>query len=212
MYGRHPADVQVRLAWLRGGSPRGRPGGRTATTTPGTAPPAAAAAALGPCTSRQRPTGKQYVVWNIPQNDPDGGLVAHFWAGPSADEIKVLSPGTTVDTYTRSDSCRVVPDGGVWWEIGTPELATGGWVNAHYLVEAAAVPVDDQQDWPTIASAQVACVYEKDTNACDLLTSLGYGASGSYGLGNSYTQAPTPALQAQCAAKDIVACAELKTR
>ncbi len=172
----------------------------------------AAAAAPSACRADQRPTGRQYVVWNIPQNDPDGGLVAHQLAGASTDEIDVLPPGTTVDTDSRVASCRVVADGGVWWEIGTPLLATGGWVNAHFLVAVESVPVDDRQDFPTEASAQVACVYEKELTACQLLESLGYPKRTNYGLGNSYSQAPSAALQDQCTAGDILACAELRTR
>ncbi|MDH4145512.1 MAG: hypothetical protein OEY23_10155, partial [Acidimicrobiia bacterium] len=76
--------------------------------------------------------------------DPDGGLVPHHLPGANEPaitnpdgSINVLVDGTYVDTYGGTESCAIVADGGLWWEIGTPQLATGGWVNARYLITLA---------------------------------------------------------------------------
>lgn len=91
---------------------------------------------IGTCTSGQLATGGQYAVANIPDNDPDGGLVAHSLPGVNEPIRDVLTEGTVVDTFADAASCAVVSDGAVWWEIGTPQLATGGWVHSGFLAPA----------------------------------------------------------------------------
>ena len=78
-----------------------------------------------PCDNTQLPVAEQWIVI------ADGGLNARAFPvdGPI---IEVLPTGTVVDTVGDENSCGVVDDG-VWFEIGTPLLATGGWVSADFL-------------------------------------------------------------------------------
>lgn len=69
------------------------------------------------------------------------------------------------------------------------------------------VPVD----W-----AQLDCVYGGDSDACQVLTKIGFGADSNHGLGNSLSQTPTEFLLADCdtlsGAAGHLACAELDAR
>ncbi len=161
------------------------------------------------CTGAQLPSGGQYAVTNIPADDPDGGLVARPLPDPSSEQIDVLAEGTIVDTFIGPESCAVLSGGAVWWDIGTPQLATGGWVNTAFL---APVGGDDEQDSFDLEQAQISCVYEGVADACDLLTTFGYPAADNYGLGNSLSQAPDAVLDADCRAGDALACAEQAAR
>lgn len=62
------------------------------------------------------------------------------------DIIDVLPTGTIVDTFGEANSCGVLEDG-VWFEIGTPLLATGGWVHSDFLG-----PADDADTGTDAAS------------------------------------------------------------
>ena len=161
------------------------------------------------CDGSQLPSGGQYVVAAIPADDPDGGLVARQLPDPSSERIDVLAEGTIVDTFIDPESCAVISGGAVWWDIGTPQLATGGWVNTAYL---APIGGDDDQDSFDLEQAQISCVYDGMADACDLLTTFGYPADGNYGLGNSLSQAPDAAIEADCQAGDRLACAEQASR
>jgi hypothetical protein len=161
------------------------------------------------CRGAQLPSGGQYAVTNIPADDPDGGLVARPLPDASSEPIDVLAEGTIVDTFIGPESCAVTSEGAVWWDIGTPQLATGGWVNTAFL---APVGGDDEQDSFDLEQAQIACVYEGIGDACDLLTTFGYPADQNYGLGNSISQAPEAVIDADCRAGDALACAEQASR
>lgn len=161
------------------------------------------------CSGSQLPSGGQYAVTDIPADDTDGGLVARQLPDASSDQIDVLGQGTIVDTFIEPESCAVTSGGAVWWDIGTPQLATGGWVNSAFL---APVGGDDDQDSFDLELAQISCVYENITDACDLLTTFGYPAEDNYGLGNSLSQAPDAVLDADCRAGDALACAEQASR
>lgn len=161
------------------------------------------------CSGSQLPSGAQYAVAGIPADDPDGGLVARQLPDASAEAIDVLVEGTIVDTFIDPESCAVTAAGAVWWDIGTPQLAAGGWVNTAYL---APVGGEDDQDSFDLEQAQIACVYEGIADACDLLTTFGYPADGNYGLGSSLSQAPDGVIDADCRAGDALACAEQASR
>jgi hypothetical protein len=161
------------------------------------------------CSGSQLPSGGQYAVANIPGDDPDGGLVARQLPDASSEQIDVLAEGTIVDTFIDPESCAVTSGGAVWWDIGTPQLATGGWVNTAYLAPVAG---EDDQDSFDLEQAQISCVYEGIADACDLLTTFGYPADENYGLGNSLSQAPDAAIEADCQAGDALACAEQVSR
>jgi hypothetical protein len=161
------------------------------------------------CSGSQLPSGGQYAVADIPADDPDGGLVARQLPDASSEQIDVLAEGTIVDTFIDPESCAVISGGAVWWDIGTPQLATGGWVNTAYLAPVAG---EDDQDSFDLEQAQISCVYEGIGDACDLLTTFGYPADGNYGLGNSLSQAPDAAIEADCQAGDALACAEQVSR
>lgn len=166
-----------------------------------------------PCGSDQRPVAGEYAVVNIPADDPDGGLVARRLPGAGSEQLDVLPAGTIVEAFGNRELCAVAADGGVWWEIGTPRLATGGWVNSRFLepLGGGSGEGGGQDDFDTTL-AQLACVYQGDTNACDLLETFGLPASDNYGLGNSYSQAPDAVLSEDCEAGDLLACAELASR
>lgn len=163
---------------------------------------------IGTCDDSQLPIVATYVVTGIADDDPDGGLVARHLPGAGEDAIDVLPQGEYVDTLAEADACAVTADGGVWWDIGTPLLATGGWVNTQYLE----VPLDEDQDSYDLVKTQVACVYEGFAEACDLLEMDGLTAQGNYGLGNSYSMAPDDAISSQCDEGDEIACAEQEYR
>ncbi len=67
------------------------------------------------------------------------------------DIIDVLPPGTIVETFGEAHACGVLEDG-VWFEIGTPLLATGGWVHSDFLGPVGESPTapDDNAIAPTI--------------------------------------------------------------
>lgn len=171
-----------------------------------------------PCSAAQAPDGGEYVVTNIPADDPDGGLVARLLPGTGGERIDVLPEGTVVDSDAERPGCVVTADGGVWWAIDTPQLATGGWVNSRFLApasgEAATPPAGEGEDDFDVALAQVDCVYRSNGASCDLLVTFGVGtADDNYGLGNSYTQAPDDAIVDQCTVEgDAIACAEGEAR
>lgn len=88
------------------------------------------------CASEQHSPGGEFVVMDIPAGDPDGGLVARQFAGTEYPARGVIPEDITVDTFAEDSeypTCFVTADGSVWWEIGHPILAAGGWVNASYL-------------------------------------------------------------------------------
>ncbi|WP_436794124.1 hypothetical protein [Actinospongicola halichondriae] len=163
---------------------------------------------IGTCDYSQTPLAPVYVVTGIADDDPDGGLVARQLPGAGEDEIDVLPQGEYVDTRDDADACAVTSDGAVWWNIGTPLLATGGWVNTQYLE----IPLDEDQDSYDLVKAQVACIYDGFAEACDLLEQDGLTAQGNYGLGNSYSMAPDDAISSQCDEGDEIACAEQEYR
>lgn len=168
---------------------------------------------IGTCSSAQLPSDASYVVSGIPADDPDGGLVARMLPGSDEEEIDVLAEGTVVDALAEADACAVTGDGAVWWDIGTPQLATGGWVNSRFLeASGASGPPDTDQDSYDVEAAQIACVYEGEAAACDMLALDGMGADGNYGLGNSYSQTPDDAIADQCTDGDAIACAEQESR
>jgi len=161
------------------------------------------------CNGSQLPSGGQYAVADIPADDPDGGLVARQLPDASSEQIDVLAEGIIVDTFIDPESCAVTSGGAVWWNIGTPQLATGGWVNTAYLAPVAG---EDDEDSFDLEQAQISCVYENIADACDLLTTFGYPADGNYGLGNSLSQAPDATIEGDCQAGDALACAEQVSR
>ncbi len=192
----------------------------TETTTSETtsAPETSAAAAPGetPCAAEQAPDGGEYVVTNIPVNDPDGGLVARLLPGTSGERIDVLPEGTVVDSDAERPGCVVTADGGVWWAIDTPSLATGGWVNSRFLApvgsgDGGGETGDDDFDEEL---AIIDCVYGGNGESCDLLVTFGIGtADDNYGLGNSYSMAPDDAIVELCTVEgDAIACAEGNAR
>lgn len=172
-------------------------------------PPSPASA----CADSQLPTAAQYAVVDIPIDDPDGGLVARMLPDASSDAFGVLAEGTVVDVFADFASCAVTSDGAVWWNIGTPQLATGGWVNTGFLapVGEGPPPAEGEDDFDVV-TAQISCVYEGFDGACDILEAFGYPASDNFGLGNSLSQAPDEFLIDDCDAGDRLACAELAFR
>lgn len=91
------------------------------------------------CDADQHSPGGVFVVTGIDADDPDGGLVARAFAGTESPVRGVIPQDITVDTFAEDSdypTCFVTADGGVWWEIGHPILAAGGWVNASYLESA----------------------------------------------------------------------------
>jgi hypothetical protein len=68
-------------------------------------------------------------IWNIPPNDPDGGLVAHTEAGVDAPVTRVIAEDNIVRLTGR---CEVLPSGTPWFELVAP---TGGgeWVSGNFL-------------------------------------------------------------------------------
>ena len=100
--------------------------GSTAPASTGDRP-----AALGdPCGNDQLPVLEQMAV------RANRGLRARQLPG-DGDIIRVLPDGTVVDTFGEAEDCGVLADGSVWFQIGTPLLATGGWVHSGFLVPAS---------------------------------------------------------------------------
>jgi len=66
-----------------------------------------------------------YRVVNIPDDDADGGLVAHLSPGVDAVVTAVLPEGTG---ELQISGCQIANDGGVWWLVDDQ-----GWVNSYYL-------------------------------------------------------------------------------
>lgn len=186
-----------------------------------TAPATTAEAASGEtaCSPAQAPDGGEYAVTNIPADDPDGGLVARLLPGTAGERIDVLPEGTVVDSDAERPGCVVTADGGVWWAIDTPTLATGGWVNSRFLGPVGSGGGDGSDDGGgeddfDIALAQLDCVYRGNEESCDLLVTFGIGtADDNHGLGNSYSQAPDDAIVELCTVDaDAIACAEGELR
>jgi hypothetical protein len=89
-------------------------------------------AAFGePCTEAQAPAVDTYVV--VAESASSGRLVARQLPGPNMAPITALPNGSLVDVSADALDCAVVADQ-VWWNIGTPQLATGGWVNSANLM------------------------------------------------------------------------------
>ncbi|MEZ5378530.1 MAG: hypothetical protein R2733_18645 [Acidimicrobiales bacterium] len=181
---------------------------------------------FGNCSSAQAATpGQVYSVSNIPANDPDGGLVARLLPGSDEQRIDVLPDGTIVDIFADDLDCVVLGDGSVWWFVNTPLLATGGYVNSRYLAgqtdmgqesdgNAAGGAAGGGEDDFDVTLAQIDCIYNGGEQSCDLLTVSGIGSpDDNYGLGNSYSMAPSGFLAEDCLiSNDQLACAELQAR
>ncbi len=166
----------------------------------------------------------QYVVGNIPDDDPDGGLVVRLLPGADGPRSTVLPAGTdvTVDSDLGGNICVVIGSS-VWWHIGpSPELAVGGWINSAYVYDISGETdegIGDEEnagqgeDDFDIELAQIECIYNGSDQACDLLTTFVAGPEDNYGLGNSYSMAPSEFLASDCLIEfDQIACAELRTR
>lgn len=95
-----------------------------------------------------------YVVTNIPADDPDGGLVVRTLPGTDGVELAVLPSGQSVNK--RSALSALIGDGEPsyepgpaaegeqeWWNIWLPEPLEGGrqwgWVNSRYLEDASVI-------------------------------------------------------------------------
>lgn len=64
-----------------------------------------------------------------------------------------------------------------------------------------------------VADLQVQCIYEDDAESCQTLdASWDWNTESNYGLGDSMTQAPLDALEADCLLGGVVECAELAAR
>ncbi len=88
-------------------------------------------AALGrACGNNELPIPDQFTV------TAQSGLRARQLPG-NGDIITVLPNGTIVDTFPEQDTCGVLDDGSIWFNIGTPLLATGGWVHSGFLEPAS---------------------------------------------------------------------------
>jgi hypothetical protein len=127
-------------------------------------------------------------------------------SGEAAREQTASSTGTTpatgeaTATPTASASTPASPTG---TSSPAPATSAGG-------VSGGQAGGSDAQ---ATADAQYACVYGKDTAACDKLVEGGLGAGGNYGLGNSLTSAPGSELAQRClATAEKLACAELAFR
>ncbi len=104
-----------------------QPANGVAPTAPDTSTNNERPAAFGdPCGNDQLPVSEQMVV------SANGGLRARAVPG-NGDVIAVLPTGTVVDTFGEAEDCSVLPDGSVWIQVGTPLLATGGWVHSGFL-------------------------------------------------------------------------------
>lgn len=113
-------------------------------------------------------TAPNYLVTNIPVDDPDGGLVVRSLPGTDGEELGVLPPGQS-SVNKRAALSAFIGDGepsyGLepstlgqqeWWNIWLPETLEGGrqwgWVNSRYL--AIDAPLADA-DLETIGRAFV---------------------------------------------------------
>ncbi len=144
---------------------------------PASAAPAPSASAGQTCSPSERPDGGQYFVVGIAADDADGGLVARVLPGSGEAARTVLPAGTVVDTSSEDGSegpagCAKLANGSVWYDIGHPSLATGGWVNARYLDKTA----DDHVDQPEEeADAHADCVYLPDLpDTCNVVYYMGF--------------------------------------
>ncbi len=164
----------------------------------------------------------EYVVGNIPDNDPDGGLVVRLLPGADGPRSKVLPAGTDVmvDPDLNGNICIVIGSS-VWWHLApSPELAVGGWVNSAYVYDISGETdegIGDEEntgeDDFDVELAQIECIYNDSAQACDLLTLFVAGVDDNYGLGNSYSMAPSEFLASDCLVDfDQIACAELRFR
>lgn len=208
---------------------------------------APAPANVGECSAAQFPSLPFASVVNIDADDAHGGLNVRETPGVSGTKVGTLAPGTVVETSFHADVRCATVDGAVWWHVYGPDFF--GWAHTGFLSEQAdefapitneteedasfdcqplangecviliyvpggEVVFEGTPDEDTIAWAQLDCVYGGVEQLCTALASID-----RQDPGNGFAQAPTSALETDCAAGDpatdpvvAMSCAELATR
>ena len=84
-------------------------------------------------------TTKAWFVWGIPDDDPDGGLVAHTEASVDAPVTRVLAQNSAV---VLTGACTVSSGGSLWYQLhgNTPN----DWVSSNFLRPAELACVVDE--------------------------------------------------------------------
>ena len=73
-----------------------------------------------------------HFVWDIPADDPDGGLVAHTGAGVDKPVTRIIRAHQVV---LPTGGCARSDNGSAWYELESPS-GTLDWVNARNLQQA----------------------------------------------------------------------------
>ncbi len=113
----------------------------TPTTTPGPlitpTPAPAVTSTVRPASTCPDVTVPQQplFVWNVADDDPDGGLVAHTDADVDSPITRVLAPNALAARPTGN--CKPAPNGAPWFELFDAATDQFDWVNARYLAPAA---------------------------------------------------------------------------
>ena len=132
-----------------------------------------------------------FIVTNVPADDPDGGLVVRTLPGTDGDQVGVLPPDLSGIRKRSALSVFVgdgepmygeagLGDGEEWWNVWVPEpLANGrhwGWVNSRHLAVDGTVATSDAL---VIADAFVAGLRGDDAAFASLSWSgdVGFGLS-----------------------------------
>ena len=172
------------------------------------------------CSAAQLPTADQLAV------SADGGLRARALPG-DGDVVALIPDGTVIDTFSEPTDCGVLEDGSVWFQVGSPLLATGGWVHSGFLEAAgdvgaaddAAAGDDAETDDAATPAVGVACTAAQLPNADQLVVNAGNGLRARQLPGNgdiidtlpTGTIVDTSSEADQCTVIDGVAWFEIET-
>ena len=85
-----------------------------------------------------------HFVWDIPADDPDGGLVAHTGAGVDEPVTRIIGPNEVV---RPTGGCVRTANGSAWYQLEAPD-GSFEWANERYLRETEVACLADSLALP----------------------------------------------------------------
>ncbi len=153
---------------------------------------------LSDCDLDQFPRRGNYAVFNIEDDDPDGGLVMRKEQG-DGQRLAVLPQDSVV--VPSFDVCELVGDSGVWWLVFDVVSGQEGWVNAAWLTDNPGPQVPRYHQGETEEKVETlldALAGENWTGALSVLIGQGVAADVEAQVGDLYGADAEANLAAYC--------------
>lgn len=153
---------------------------------------------LSDCDIDQFPRQGNYAVFNIDNDDPDGGLVMRKERG-DGERLAVLPQDSVV--VPSFDACELVGDGGVWWLVFDVVSGQEGWVNAAWLTDNPGPQVPRYHEGETAEKVETlldSLAAENWSSALSLLIGQGVAVDVEAQVGDLYGSDAEANLAAYC--------------